>query len=102
MKVSFSVQGLLKKILSNNKLGPLAPHRPMSKKRQEAREAFAVKADLLIGEVTTGKWDHIIPQWSSIPVEEWGEVLQEFSSRCPGHSKSDYIDALRRSQWNNR
>jgi hypothetical protein len=74
----------------------------MSKKRQETREAFAITADLLIGEVTTGKWDHIIPQWSSISVEEWDEVLREFSLRCPGRDKSDYIDALRRSQWNNR
>ena len=74
----------------------------MSKNRQEARKAFAATADLLIGEVTTGKWDHIIPRWSSIPVEEWDDVLREFASRCPGHAKADYVDALRRSQWNNR
>lgn len=74
----------------------------MSNKRQEDRETFAATADLLIGEVTTGKWDQRIPHWSSTPIEEWPEILQEFSSRCPGHPKSDYVDALRRSQWNNR
>lgn len=71
-------------------------------KRQDAREAFEATANLLIREVTTGKWDHIVPRWSSIPVEDWNEVLSEFSSRCPGHAHSDYVDALRRSQWDNR
>ena len=74
----------------------------MSKKRQEGKKEFATTADLLIGEVTTGKWDHIIPHWSSTPLEEWEEVLREFAARCPGHAESDYVDALRRSQWNNR
>lgn len=74
----------------------------MRKKRKAEREAFATTADLLMGEVTAGKWDHRIPDWSSRPVEEWDEILQEFSSRCAGYSRSDYVDALRRSQWNNR
>jgi len=74
----------------------------MSKKHQAAREAFTTTADLLMREVTTGKWDQIIPLWSSIPVEEWDAVIQEFSLRCPDRTKSEYVDALRRSQWNNR
>lgn len=74
----------------------------MSKKRQQARKAFATTATGLIDEVTTGKWDHIIPRWSNIPVEAWDEVLREFALRCPGHEESDYVNALRRSLWNNR
>ena len=74
----------------------------MSKNRQEERKAFAATADLLVGEVTTGKWDHALQRWSSIPVEEWDVVLREFALRCPGHEESDYVEALRRSVWNNR
>ncbi len=74
----------------------------MSKKRQEERSLFVTTARCLIADVVAGKWDHIIPTWRSKPVEEWDEVLEEFSLRCPGHEKSDYVDALRRCQWNNR
>jgi hypothetical protein len=74
----------------------------MGKKRQKARSTFGDTAELLIREVAAGKWNHIIPTWSSVPVEEWEPVLKEFSFRCPGHGKSEYVDALRRCQWHNR
>jgi hypothetical protein len=74
----------------------------MSKKRQEKRALFATTAKRLIEEVVAGKWDHVIPDWRNKPIEGWDEVLEEFSSCCPGHDETEYIDALRRTHWSNR
>lgn len=74
----------------------------MIDKRKISREHFTSTADELIQAVISGDWDHVLPKWKSLPVESWDEVLVEFAYRCPGCNKHDYVDALRRSQWNDR
>ena len=74
----------------------------MSKKRKIERKIFSDTTDALVREVVLGKWNHVSPDWSSIPVEDWSEVIQKYSLRCPGYDKEDYTKALRRSQWNYR
>ena len=74
----------------------------MSKKRELERKKFTETASALHMEVISGKWDHKLDNWSGTSIEEWHAVLDEFSSRCPNHEHDDYIQALRRCQWNNR
>ena len=72
----------------------------MSSNRQDKRKLFSDTAKALIEEVYSSKWDNI-DYWHT-PIEEWSEVLAEYELRCPSYSRNDYIDALRRAQWNNR
>lgn len=90
-RVGYAATELLRKIRSQ-----------MGKKRHAARQALPATADLLIAEIVAEKWGHLQPPPSSIPVEEWDEVIREFSQRCPGFHRDDYVEALRRSQFNNR
>ena len=74
----------------------------MGKNRSLQRQMFRDTANALFTEVISGQWNHVIPDWNSTPVEQWRTILAEFSSRCPGHTTDEYIEALRRCQWNNR
>lgn len=68
----------------------------MGKKRTETRRIFAATADVLIEEVTSGKWNDVFPNWQRKPIGEWDKVLKEFSLRCPGHTGEEYRHALAR------
>jgi hypothetical protein len=74
----------------------------MSRNRQQARKAVPETADALISEIESGAWSERQPSLNSIPVEQWDDVIREFAQRCPGKTRDDYVDALRRSQFNNR
>lgn len=74
----------------------------MSRNRQQARKAIPETADALISEIESGAWSECKPSLNSIPVEQWDDVVREFAQRCPGKTRDDYVDALRRSQFNNR
>ena len=76
--------------------------RSMSLNRQQARKALPETADALIDEIDNGAWSDHRPPLNSIPVEQWDKVIDEFSRRLPGKTSEDYVEALRRSQFNNR
>lgn|GEM_PF-1871782 len=73
----------------------------MTKKRNLARAELRKAADILIKEMNLGKWDHVI-NLRIRSVEELSELIDELESRCPGHTRDEYVETFLRSNWENR
>lgn len=70
-------------------------------RRREARAALGKTANTLIDEMWDGKWDHI-RNWRHVPIGTWPEILRELGERCPGHTREEYEESLRRSMITRR
>ena len=73
----------------------------MTNSRKLARIELRKVADVLVEEMSQGKWDHV-PNLRTRPMEELFELFTELESRCPGHSRIEYVETFLRSHWENR
>jgi hypothetical protein len=69
----------------------------MTQKKHAAREALKEAAEKLAVEMWEGRWDHLKDRPVVCP-----EIVVELERRCPGHTKSEYEDAIARSWWRQR